>query len=463
MNKLSIQLLMMIMLMTFFSCQKDFLEVKPNTGILTPTTLNELQGLLENADVLNKSTPALSQMASDDYVFTSYESWQSALTATERNSYIWAKDIFAGANQISDWTFGYKGVFYCNNILEILPRLRDKEFNIRQYKTIDGWAHFMRAYLFYDLVRNFSTVYDSGTASTDMGIPLPLEARVDKIVPRSSVKDTYAQILTDIQYAVPALDIILPVNNNRPSRAAAYALFSRVFLSMREYSKAELYADSALAITKALIDYNGISTTATSPFQINNVETILSTGAILGQYQITYPSSINTQVTVNPELIALYDKNDLRLSVFFRLNTATNTLYVRRGYFLQTTPFTGLATDELYLIKSECLVRRNEVNESLVWLNNLLRKRFSVANFREISGLNQQTALQVILNERRKELVWRTLRWTDLKRLNKEGANITLTRSLNGVTYNLPPNDPRYIFPIPDDEIALSGIPQNQR
>jgi hypothetical protein len=458
-----LHIVMLLMLMTSISCKKDFLEAKPSSDILTPRTLNELQGLLENADVLNKSTPALSQMASDDYVFTSYENWQATNTATERNSYTWAKDIYAGASQISDWTFGYKGIFYCNNVLAILPGISQADSSPAQYNTIKGWAHFMRAYLLYDLVRNFSPAYDAGTAASDMGVPMPLEGRVDQIVPRSSVKDTYAQILQDLHIAVPALGVTLPVNNNRPSRAAAYALFARVLLSMRDYRQAELYADSALTITRALIDYNGVSATATSPFPITNAETIFSTGSILSQYQITYPAALNTQVTVNPELIALYDKNDLRLSAYFRLNTATGTLYVRRGYFFQTTCFTGLATDELYLIKAECLARRNEVNESLSWLNTLLRKRFAPANFRELSGLDQQAALQRVIEERRKELVWRTLRWTDLKRLNKEGANIILTRTLNGISYTLPPNDPRYVFPIPDDEIALSGIPQNPR
>jgi len=55
----------------------------------------------------------------------------------------------------------------------------------------------------------------------------------------------------------------------------------------------------------------------------------------------------------------------------------------------------------------------------------------------------------------------RTLRYTDLKRLNKEGANITLTRFIKGQTYTLLPNDPRYALPIPDDVIQVSGMPQN--
>lgn len=51
----------------------------------------------------------------------------------------------------------------------------------------------------------------------------------------------------------------------------------------------------------------------------------------------------------------------------------------------------------------------------------------------------------------------------DIKRLNKEGANITLTRTLNNSVYELLPNDLRSALPIPEDIISLSGMEQNRR
>jgi hypothetical protein len=71
--------------------------------------------------------------------------------------------------------------------------------------------------------------------------------------------------------------------------------------------------------------------------------------------------------------------------------------------------------------------------------------------------------LEKILIERRKSLIWRSLRWTDLRRLNKEGKNIELKRKLGDLEFTLAPNSPLYVLPIPDDEIALSGITQNKR
>ena len=66
-----------------------------------------------------------------------------------------------------------------------------------------------------------------------------------------------------------------------------------------------------------------------------------------------------------------------------------------------------------------------------------------------------------MLTERRKELLFRGVRWVDVKRLNKEGYGISLQRTIDGQTYRLGPNSLRFALPIPEDVIAMSGMPQN--
>lgn len=89
-------------------------------------------------------------------------------------------------------------------------------------------------------------------------------------------------------------------------------------------------------------------------------------------------------------------------------------------------------------------------------LNNLLQTRWKVGTYINLTAANADTALGLILNERRKELCFRGLRWTDLKRLNKDDRfKVTITRSLNGQTYTLLPNSLRYVLPIDDKEILL--------
>lgn len=79
--------------------------------------------------------------------------------------------------------------------------------------------------------------------------------------------------------------------------------------------------------------------------------------------------------------------------------------------------------------------------------------------------MNNNELLHKIILERRKELVFRGLRWTDLRRLNKETEfAITLRRTVKGMEYVLPPNDPRYTQQIPFSVISFNkDMPQNIR
>jgi len=70
-----------------------------------------------------------------------------------------------------------------------------------------------------------------------------------------------------------------------------------------------------------------------------------------------------------------------------------------------------------------------------------------------------------ILAERRKELVMRGTRWSDLRRLNKEARfQKTIQRtSADGQVYVLQPNSNLYTWQIPQRDIILSSIEQNPR
>ena len=123
----------------------------------------------------------------------------------------------------------------------------------------------------------------------------------------------------------------------------------------------------------------------------------------------------------------------------------------------------GIATDEVYLTRAECYARAGKVSEAMNDLNTLMIKRWKAGTFIPFTATSTSEALSIILEERRKETLFRGLRWLDLRRLNSEGANITLTRNVDNQTYKLEPNSPRYALPLPPDVISLTGIPQNER
>jgi len=87
--------------------------------------------------------------------------------------------------------------------------------------------------------------------------------------------------------------------------------------------------------------------------------------------------------------------------------------------------------------------------------------RWRKNRFQPFTAASTGEALALVLKERRKELLFRGLRWMDIKRLNKEGAGINITRVVNGMRYTLEPGDPRFALPLPADVIDASGMPQN--
>lgn len=440
-------------------CDKN-LDLKPDTGLVIPKTVQDFQNLLDNADELMNCTPALAQLSADEYFIPDLATWKSLSNEIPRNAYIWDKDIFAGQMRIRDWSVPYSQVFYGNSVLDILSKQdisTDPELN-----NVKGWAMFVRAYAYYTLASNYCRAYNAASAGTDLGIPLKLSSNINEILQRNNLKQTYEQIIGDLMAAGELLkQDITPDKRNRPSKIAAFSMLARVYLSMREYEKAEIYADKALALNLKLTDFNTLAISDFSSFNVNSEEIIYFTHQI-GEFPETIYSQQGGFYGIDPALVQLYNITDLRRDIYFKKDELGNFIVKAINTNLPF-PFTGLAVDEIYLIKAECLARSNQPENAMGYLNSLVKTRIKTGTFIPLVALSAEDALNQILIERRKALVWRSLRWTDLKRLNMEGRNIVLTRNLDGQIFTLDPNSPKYVFPIPDDEISLSGIQQNIR
>jgi hypothetical protein len=126
--------------------------------------------------------------------------------------------------------------------------------------------------------------------------------------------------------------------------------------------------------------------------------------------------------------------------------------------------FIGLSTSEVYLVRAESLARLGDKDAAMQNLNTLLRKRYKTGTFTDLTAATATQALDIILTERRKEMVLRGMRWADLKRLNKEPARaVAIKRDLTGQIYTLSPNDLKYAFLVPTEVIQLSDLQQNPR
>ncbi|WP_293888622.1 RagB/SusD family nutrient uptake outer membrane protein [Sphingobacterium sp. UBA3549] len=441
--------LLLFILLHLTACKDSFLDVKPSTDIVSPKTLDDFQQMLDYPRV--NQTSALPLLSSDEYSIPEEKDFltQSNL---ERNVYIWSDDRYGGQTSIEDFNYPYEGIFYVNSVIRGMEDLKDAAVDRKKYNHILGHAYFARAFACFDLVKNFVAPYDAVSAGQELGIALKLSPNIDEVVQRSSIQENYDQILSDLKRATSLLDAAITVNRNRANRPSAYALAARIYLSMRNYESAERYADSCLAMYDKLIDYNTVSLTAATPFALDNEESMLYS-TVGRNYSLVLYASIQN-MSIDNGLYNLYADNDLRKSIFFSKNAANGLIKTKRGYSGSSRfPYSGLATDEIYLIKAECAARKNDLQNCKDYLFKLLSKRYKTGTFTMDDFSTKAEALNKVLIERRKELVWRAgLRWDDLRRLNKEGANISLSRKLGNETHILEAGSARFVFPIPTNE-----------
>jgi starch-binding outer membrane protein, SusD/RagB family len=436
------------------SCKK-YLDKKPRQDLAIPSSLSDLQAILDNQKG-NSGSLSYPEFVADNFYWSS-STWNGA-QVQERTNYIWDRNEITSDDT---WTPPYYSIYNFNFILDYLPKIAFNESERSNYNNIKGAALFYRAFIFHQLAQLFCKPF-SNSASGDPGIVLRLTAAVEAPSIRATVQETYDQIVGDLKTAAELLPITT-LFSTRPNKAAAYAALARVYLSMRDYANAELYANSCLALNNVLLDYNSLAPAANPvlPGFINNPEILFSSyGRPVDRLEPPY-------CNIDSNLYQSYNVNDLRKTVFFGPNGG-GTFYWKGNYLpdlvgINYNVFGGIATDEVYLILAECRARAGNKDGAMADLNTLLRKRWKTGTFADLTATNTADALNKVLSERRKELLFRGLRWSDLRRFNLEGANITLTRIVNGTTYTLPPNDLRWVLLIPDLEISRSGIPQNPR
>lgn len=438
------------------SCNK-YLDKKNNTSLLIPTSLTDAQALLDSYDQMNSVlTPSFGENSADDY-FLKKEIY-NGLALQYQYNYTWRYYLSTGGS--NDWNLGYKPVYVSNLCLDLLKNIPRNNENTYQWDQVRGAALFYRSYNFLLLLWNYAKVYDSTTADKDLGIALRMTSDFNVPTTRATNKESYDQVIKDTKTAIRLLPDY-PELVTRPSKGAAYGLLARCYLSVCDYKNALNYADSALRLNSNLMNLNNdtdipLGLTANYPFKRFNKETIFYT-EMDGTPSLFYSPSKSRVDTI---LYSLYDVNDLRKIAFFKENV--DMYYQFKGmYSNYAACFSGIAVDEMLLIRAECLARTGQVDNGLIDLNTLLQTRYKTATFSPYKNLSQSKALETILVERRKELTMRGLRWMDLKRLNKEGANITLKRVEDDGIYTLEPNADYYALPLPDDIIALTGMPQN--
>lgn len=440
----------------FISCQK-YLDVKKNSNYGQVETAADCQLLLDDYNVMNVGYPSDGETSSDDYYLIDQDYNNSQVSPEDRVFYIWS----AGAirpSASSQWQKPYYAVYYANLVLECLDKLNKGGTDQATLNNLRGSALFYRAYAFWQIAQLYTHPYSEATASQYPGIPLRLTSDINDKSDRGTVADTYNKIIQDLTEAVSLMPPTSTVPT-RPNKTAAYAMLARTYLSMSDYNNALKNADAALSLNHTLVDFNTLDASYNMPFDPKfNAEIIFHTVTTDDDQPLN-----NYRAKINNDLVVSYQDNDLRKGILIKSNGDSTYRFIGNYDAAYTTIlFDGIAVDEMYLTRAECYARAGQTDLAMSDLNTLLKTRWATGTYVDKTASSADDALSVILSERRKELVMRGMRWTDLRRLNQDPKfAVTLTRTILGQTYTLPPNDPRYTLLIPTEVILNGHIPQN--
>lgn len=442
---------LILTIVTISGCGKDWMEIKADQTQTVPNQLSDYEALLNNYTTY-LSSPSLIELASD-YTYTDETNWNNVKNSIRGNAYSWSMNV--PYLEVPDWNRSYQGIFYSNVVLEGLGKLEGKE-DAAKLNPLRGEALFYRGKLFYDLALTFSPPYDKADYDQPYGVPIRLISDPEAPTIRSTIRETYEQIILDLKNSLS----LLPNKSNytiKPTKVSAIGLLSRVYLAMGQYNEALSYANEYLKIKQELFNYNDHLT-------INNYIGYNVEVSYLNF--LTSGFGITTYFQISKDLYNKYDANDLRKSVFFITGPDLHKFKGSYGNSFNDI-FAGVATDEVLLNRSECLARKGNIADALKDLNYLLKSRYLEINgnttYVDFQSNDQTETLSKIFLEREKQLIYRNVRWSDLRRLNKDSRFAkTINRVISGQHYSLEPNSLKYTFPIPKDVIEISGIQQNK-
>lgn len=387
------------------------------------------------------------------------------------------------------WKIAYKGIFRTNVLLE---KIDQADIDANQKKLIAGQAKFIRAYIYFDLVRYFGDV--------------PLVTKELKLsesyaVRRSSVADVYQLIETDLKDAASALPSVYTGNDiGRITKGASNAMLAKVYLTQKRYGESKSLLEAVMGDTQAGYQLLPSFSNVFSISNQNNKEIIFaiqySNGTGDGNTFMNDfgPGTIGSDVCPGVgsehnhptvDLIRSYEPGDTRKAVTLKeyiVNPTThdtvNGPYNRKFLANQLMNDSGvdwpvLRYADVILMYAEVLNELGDLPGAIVQINKIRERAFGnqLKNYNNVSIPTKEIFRDKVLNERRLELAFENHRWFDLVRTGKALDFLQTENRLadwkTGTIYlslaiKMEPFET--LYPIPLDEIEISGgnLTQNE-
>lgn len=472
--KKTIKYIIGLPVLLLFSCN-DYMDLENYQNIPTPDAYNTLQDVqnglngayyaLGTSGFYGRNVVAVGDMAADNAVassstghFLSINRYNFSDTDGDLD------DLWIGGYQVMDRTTrtiqgGWK-------ILAEAEVMHLTDLDIANLHSYLSQSYALRALSAFTLVNLFGLPYQANQANDQLGIvvlkdaPIPAFQHVD----RSTVAQTYDQILADIADAKATYEIVdnynldneddqILQNQYYMNKAVIYALEARVALYMKNYDKALLAADTALMLRNASPVSNEAylkmwSSTAISDEDIFTIakseDDNLSANALNTLYG-SYKGALTTSLT------GIFDTTDIRL----RLISGTHPKKfdgIPTSQAVNNIPV--FRVSEMHLIMAEAYAQKGDVPNATMELEYTAFRNLNLKNGIQSLPTTADGLLTFIAQERRREFFEEGARWYDARRT---GQLISVS---NGAYKNF--NVSAFVYPVPSSEInAGFGVLQN--
>lgn len=350
------------------------------------------------------------------------------------------------------WLNAYATINTANEVLNSLSLVESLSKD-----RVEGEAKFIRASMYFELVKLYGRAWNDGDPTKNPGVPLvlvPTHSYGESIAhpSRSTVKAVYDQIISDLNDA----ERLLPISNSESyyfvTTGAAAAQLSRIYLVQGLYNLAlaaanRVISSNAYELVNNYADefpYEGTPVRITNKSEdifavqvsdqqgINNLNTYYATGDFGGRGDIE----------ISQDFIDTFYPGDTRTLFFEDDGTGFGLSYTHK-FDNQFGNVKILRLAEMYLTRAECNLRGNtSVGDTPLNDINRIRSRAGIPTLTSV-------ALQDVLDERRLELAFEGQWLVDAKRTQS---------TVSGMSWDAP----QLIFPIPQRErIENPNLSQN--
>ena len=421
---------------------------------------------------------------------------------------VWRWDILATNSQITS-VYGalYDVIGRSNFLLANEEKVRENIYNDEDFDRLEqycGEAYFARALAYSELIKLFCKAYDSDEmAEKELGVVLKKGYYSNDSLARASLKDSYAFVIEDLKRAEDCLQLTDEEEKDASltfysspyfSIYTVYALRARVALYMKDYENAIKYSSLLIDGAKdkfALSSASQIYTTMTDYLSYTNKSisyyeymwrynlstesiwqvgfTTTSHGGALGSVFFNWDYySYKPDYVPAQWVLSLYTANDMRYNAFFT-QVATghshglvwpllakywgNQTLFESAQLLHVSEPQVFRLSEQYLIRAEAYAQKKtpDYAKASKDIAELRKARYSS---NASASLNADNAMDIIEEERVKELYMEGFRLQDLKRWHKGFERTPQEQSLsNGSSLKKEADDPLFVWPIPQHEL----------